>query len=40
MTYTLISLFVATLALAGAAAVLASVERSLRGLSIQLTSYF
>jgi len=40
MIVALTSLFVVTLALAGAAAMLASVERSLHGLSIPLTSYF
>ena len=40
MNYALTSLFVATLALAGVAALLARVERSLQGLSIPLTSYF
>ena len=41
MSYALIALFVMTLTLAGAAAaVLASVQRSLRGLRIPLTSYF
>lgn len=40
MSYALVALFVMTLTLAGAAAMLASVQRSLRGLSIPLTSYF
>ena len=40
MSYTLVALLVMTLTLAGAAAMLASVQRSLRGLSIPLTSYF
>jgi|OpeIllAssembly_1097287.scaffolds.fasta_scaffold873415_1 hypothetical protein len=40
MSYALAALFVTTLTLAGAAAMLASVERSLRGLSIPLTSDF
>jgi hypothetical protein len=40
MTYALASLFVVSLTLAGAATMLASVERSLRGLNIALTSDF
>ena len=40
MSYVLTALFVMTLTLAGAAAMLANVQRSLRGLSIPLTSYF
>jgi hypothetical protein len=40
MSYALVALFVMTLTLAGAAAMLASLQRSLRGLSIPLTSYF
>lgn len=40
MTYALTALFVVTLTLAGAAVVLADVERSLRGLSVPLTSLF
>lgn len=40
MTYALTSLFVVTLMLAGCAAVLRGVTRSLRGLTIPLTSDF
>jgi len=40
MSYALAALFVMTLTLAAAVAMLASVERSLHGLSIPLTSYF
>ena len=40
MTYALIALFVLTLTLAGVAALLAHVERSLHGLQITLTSFF
>jgi hypothetical protein len=40
MFYALAALFVILLPLAGAAAMLASVQRSLHGLSIPLTSYF
>jgi hypothetical protein len=40
MTYALTALFVVTLTVAGAAAVLAGVERSLRGLHLALTSPF
>jgi hypothetical protein len=40
MTYALAALFVGTLTLAGAAAAVAYVERSLRGLSVPLTSLF
>jgi hypothetical protein len=40
MTYALATLFVLTLALAGAAAVLADVDRSFRGLSLALKSFF
>jgi hypothetical protein len=39
MTIALATLFVVTLALACAAAVLADVERSLRGLSVPLTDH-
>jgi hypothetical protein len=40
MTYALTSLLVVTLTLAGCAAMLSSVTRSLRGLTIPLTSDF
>lgn len=40
MTYTLAALLLVTLLLAGAAAVLADVERSLRGLHVPLTGPF
>jgi hypothetical protein len=40
MTYAFAALLVVTLTLAGVAATLAYVERSLRGLSVPLTSLF
>jgi hypothetical protein len=40
MTYALAALFVVSLLLAGAAASMAFVDSSLRGLNLPLTSYF